>query len=92
MNDTNNERPTPRTDVCKRWGDLQGYEIVPASEMGKIERELAEVREQRDRLEEAVRELLNHKPREDWECWTISERIAWEEVEEALAAVKGGQQ
>ena len=59
--------------------------------MPELERALddAEVRAERwahrcRGLEDAVRELMAHKPREDWEGWTIAERIAWEAVEEAM--------
>lgn len=41
-------------------------------------------------LAEAVRELLKHKPREDWEGFTIAERLAWELAEDALK--EGGAQ
>lgn len=45
---------------------------------------------QRDELLEALELLLQHRPRADWEGLTIAETLAWDNAEDAIAAVKGG--
>jgi hypothetical protein len=47
---------------------------------------------QRDELLEALELLLQHHPRADWEGLTIAETLAWDNAEDAIAAVKGGDQ
>ena len=39
------DRPTPITDAASKWGDWQGYEIVPSDVSRDIERQLADYKE-----------------------------------------------
>jgi uncharacterized coiled-coil DUF342 family protein len=52
---------------------------------------LREVTAQRDELLEALEALLQHRPRADWEGLTIAEGLTWDDAEDLIAAVKGGQ-
>ncbi|MEK0448767.1 MAG: hypothetical protein RL088_1035 [Verrucomicrobiota bacterium] len=87
-----NQRPTPITDACKRI--LPTMEAgrkywCPSKNMADLERELAEAREQRDRL---VR-CLDHLRETDWfkNPFFFDRRVICElnseHVKEALAAV-----
>jgi ribulose 1,5-bisphosphate synthetase/thiazole synthase len=79
------ERATPETDAAE-WGITPHDMVVRSGLARKLERELAQAREQRDKLAEAVRELcetlLVKEPRD------ITDLL--NKAGKALAAVKGG--
>jgi hypothetical protein len=81
---------TPRTDDSETRVRKNGLssliEYCYANDMAKLERELTAVTEQRDRLAEALRELLTTG---DNGYGTPTDK-AWEMAEQALAAVEGG--
>jgi len=77
---------TPRTDEAEfpvfTWPPKANPMVVLSEVSKQLERELAEAREQRDRLVEALESLMyGHE--------VVGE---WERCEQALAAVKGGTQ
>jgi hypothetical protein len=76
------ERTTPETDEASFSTVYQG-ELVKASFARRLER-------QRDELLEALENLLQHRPRADWEGLTIAEGLTWDDAEELIAAAKGG--
>ena len=88
---------TPLTDhYTKRLRNFCGDEFVPIEFARKLERELAAVTEQRDRLAEACKLLMRvigdpNASAEDW--WATEDEInaAWNSGNEALA-VKGEHQ
>jgi DNA topoisomerase IA len=75
---------TPLTDhYTKRLRNFCGDEFVPIEFARKLERELAAVTEQRDRLAEVLNDL--------WHNYSLT-GAAYELIEKALAAVKGEHQ
>jgi len=106
---------TPRTDAAEiismHPNDLLGWPegrktgVVPKSKMKELERELAEAREQRDRLAEVIEKLIRLDDQmndPDYEesgtyagayyCYYKGERGTWDNAREALAAMKGATQ
>ena len=82
---------TPRTDVkieriCGNWNNAgdRVQEFVLADFARQLERELAETRQQRDRLAEALNEMM-----EDYVFAGCVANTTMEKAEQALAAVKG---
>jgi hypothetical protein len=77
-------RETPRTDAeCVKTGH-------PGAPAAYLNAEFARrLERQRDELMEALELLLQHHPRADWEGLTIAETLAWDNAEDAIAAVKG---
>jgi hypothetical protein len=79
---------TPLTDhYTKRLRNFCGDEFVPIEFARKLERELAAVTEQRDRLAEALREIAEGSP-----CLECGGGNAVWLAEQALAPVKGEHQ
>jgi MoxR-like ATPase len=87
----NTDTPTPRTDEFEALRDAMSTrasaDYVAALQLcDELERELTAVTEQRDRLAEALRELLTTG---DNGYGTPTDK-AWEMAEQAIAAVEGG--
>jgi len=85
------------TSMCKVLRAVSNRESSLLVEKDRLQRELAEAREQRDRLAEACKLLMRvigdpNASAEDW--WATEDEInaAWNSGSEALAAVKGGPQ
>ena len=88
------ETPTPRTDkICNNYaGDPSCMDFCDAlkSECRALERELADVTTQRDRLAEALRDMVDISIFEEWATATTGKQIVFKSANAALAAVEGG--
>jgi hypothetical protein len=99
---------TPRTDAAEKHAYEHEDDMTPVVESKvarQLEHELAEAKEHRDRLAEALGELIRLDDQmidPDYEesgtyagayyCYYKGERGTWGNAREALAAAKGGTQ
>jgi hypothetical protein len=83
------ERPTPETDALV---PSQGRIRTIREYIEELEAHARRLERQRDELLEALESLLQHRPRADWEGLTIAEGLTWDDAEDLIAAVKGGDQ
>jgi uncharacterized membrane protein YccC len=81
-------RPTPETDALV---PSQGRIRTMREYIDELEAHARRLERQRDELMEALESLLQHRPRADWEGLTIAEGLTWDDAEDLIAAVKGGQ-
>jgi hypothetical protein len=100
------DRPTPETDAMEyrfinhdscageslerviddkdvTWDEVFRGDACPSDFARRLER-------QRDELLESIENLLQHRPRADWEGLTIAEGLAWDDAEDLISSVKGG--
>jgi hypothetical protein len=96
---------TPRTDAAEKHAYEYDDDMTPVVESGiarRLERDLAEAQQQRDRLAEALGKLIRLDDQmidPDYEesgtyagayyCYYKGERDTWDNAREALAAAKG---
>jgi hypothetical protein len=71
--------------------EWHGAFILATKRAGDAGELLVELKRQRDELLEALESLLQHRPRADWEGLTIAEGLTWDDAEDLIAAVKGGE-
>ncbi len=81
------DRPTPETDALV---PSQGRIRTMREYIEELEAHARRLERQRDELLESIENLLQHRPRADWEGLTIAEGLAWDDAEDLISSVKGG--
>ena len=80
-----NTRPTPETIAESFYDSPPEYEVVSGDFARRLERERDEAREQRDRLAEALEQLMAYQPRST--VITTNERHVWSNAKDALQSL-----
>lgn len=82
---TINTKPTPETDAAYKNHAADMHDHIPLDYARKLERERDEARGQRDRLAEALEQLMTYQPRST--VITTNERHVWSNAKDALQSL-----